>query len=175
MLNARRLLLAGALIAPASLLALRQTYWLALNPTPAMGHISSPASQEITKNTTTYTLTASVTDLDTFQANTELKDKAQLSGLEGDVSIESNVRSANILAVNRSFDAASGKREETYVIKSDNKWLLDKGDVAYIKYTFKGVDNMSDPARHDPDTTASECLVALKYVSPPAPPPKGGI
>ena len=109
----------AAVVVPTTQYSLRQTVWLPLNWSPAMGHAASPATQAITKNTTLYTITASVTDMDTFKSNLELTQTTNLAGNEGDVSIVSNINGANILASNPSFDPATGKREVTYTLKND--------------------------------------------------------
>ncbi len=135
--------------------------WIAYDPAPAMGHTFLPATQDVVFGQSTFTLTATVTDKDTFQDSNNPQSFSQLSGNENDVTIETNFTPQ---ATNTGFDSSTGVRTRTYIFATLNDMCQNPGRIAYYEYKTRGVDQMSYLWYDVSPTNWSTCVVALKYI-----------
>lgn len=135
---------------------------------PSMSADLSPAIQDVVKGATSYQLTASVTDKDTYRRSTD----NQLVELSGPDATANNVTDFNASAINHSFDSATGKRTNIYTFLGDWSSLLPSGQISYVFRRTQGRDFGVSLVIRDQDTSISTAIIALKYV--PVAPGGGG-
>ncbi len=137
--------------------------WNPYNATPAMGHAMTPSSQDVVYGQSTFTITAEVTDMDTFQDAVDLTLFAQMSGNENDVTIQREGDFSSF-ATNTSFDSSTGKRTQTYVFIPPSDLCQNAGEIRYATVRTRGVEQMAYLRQDASPTNWSASVIAYKYV-----------
>jgi hypothetical protein len=138
--------------------------WNATSATPALGFTASPASQTVISTTTSFQITAIVTDKDTYQRTVPPNDFQERAGAQGDIGIESQ-NPLNPTSTNISFDANTGARTEIYTWAGSPHALENSGDILDVVVKLRGKDNIAAPSvRNDQSSEWSDCLIRYQYV-----------
>jgi hypothetical protein len=138
--------------------------WSPVSRTPVLGHSASPATQSVYRNTSSFSLVATVTDKDTYQLVTDPDHLEAKAGAENDIGIEADISLGNPV-INISYEADTGKRTETYTYVGPFNDLAESGDIDNVVIRFRGKDNLpnTNVARYDQPTGWSSCLIQYHY------------
>jgi hypothetical protein len=127
-----------------------------------LDHGASPASVDIHKTTTSYSITAYVADMDTWRNNGQYV-LMPASETQPDIYF---VGGPQPTSVNESWDSSAEKKTLVYVwVGTHTELLNDPGQIHTDIYRFKGVDTITSPSvLHDPDSPYSDVAVNEIYV-----------